>query len=53
MVEVIKIDNSSIGLRIDRWIKKNLIKIPQSLIEKDLRNGRIKVNKKKLKAHIN
>ena len=50
MVEVIKIDNSSIGLRIDRWIKKNLIKIPQSLIEKDLRNGRIKVNKKKIKS---
>ena len=33
-------------LRIDRWIKKNLSKIPQSLIEKDLRNGKIKVNKK-------
>ena len=50
MVEVIKIDNSSIGLRIDKWIKTNLIKIPQSLIEKDLRNGRIKVNKKKIKS---
>ncbi len=50
MVEVIKIDNSSIGLRIDRWIKTNLIKIPQSLIEKDLRNGKIKVNKKKIKS---
>ena len=50
MVEVIKIDNSSIGLRIDKWIKTNLIKIPQSLIEKDLRNGKIKVNKKKIKS---
>ena len=50
MVEVIKIDNSSIGLRIDKWIKINLIKIPQSLIEKDLRNGKIKVNKKKIKS---
>ena len=47
MVEVIKIDNSSVGLRIDKWIKINLTKIPQSLIEKDLRNGKIKVNKKK------
>ena len=46
MVEVIKIDNSSIGLRIDKWIKNKLNKIPQSLIEKDLRNGKIKVNKK-------
>ena len=25
MLEVIKIDNSSSGLRIDRWIKINLI----------------------------
>jgi len=50
MPEVIKIDNSSIGLRIDKWIKINLTKIPQSLIEKDLRNGKIKVNKKKVKS---
>ena len=50
MVEVIKIDNSSVDLRIDRWIKNNLTKIPQSLIEKDLRNGKIKINKKKVKS---
>ena len=50
---MIKIDKSSIDLRIDRWIKINLNKIPQSLIEKDLRKGKIKVNKKKLKVHIN
>ena len=50
MLEVIKINISSVGLRIDRWIKNNLIKIPQSLIEKDLRNGKIKVNKKKVKS---
>ena len=50
MTKVITIDNSSIGLRIDRWIKINLIKIPQSLIEKDLRKGKIKVNNKKTKS---
>tara|TARA_B100000029_G_scaffold503982_1_gene581989 strand:- start:2829 stop:3734 length:906 start_codon:yes stop_codon:yes gene_type:complete len=50
MLEVIKIDDSSKGLRIDKWIKIHLIKIPQSLIEKDLRNGKIKVNKKKVKS---
>ena len=50
MTKVIKIDNSSIGLRIDRWIKINLNKIPQSLIEKDLRKGKIKVNNKKIKS---
>ena len=47
MLEVVNIKNSSVGLRIDKWIKINLKKIPQSLIEKDLRNGKIKVNKKK------
>ena len=46
MLKVIKIDKSSSGLRIDKWIKINLSKIPQSLIEKDLRKGKVKVNKK-------
>ena len=50
MLEVIEINNSSVGQRIDKWIKANLSKIPQSLIEKDLRNGKIKVNKKKIKS---
>ena len=50
MLEVVNINNSSVGLRIDKWIKINLKKIPQSLIEKDLRNGKIKVNKKKVKS---
>ena len=50
MLEVIKIDDASSGLRIDKWIKLYLTKIPQSLIEKDLRNGKIKVNKKKIKS---
>ena len=34
MLEVFQIDNSSMGLRIDKWIRLNLSKIPQSLIEK-------------------
>tara|TARA_Y100000591_G_scaffold204958_1_gene177449 strand:+ start:148 stop:1053 length:906 start_codon:yes stop_codon:yes gene_type:complete len=50
MLEVIKINNSAVGQRIDKWIKNNLSKIPQSLIEKDLRNGKIKVNRKKVKS---
>ena len=50
MLEVIKIDDTSSGLRIDKWIKLYLTKIPQSLIEKDIRNGKIKVNKKKIKS---
>tara|TARA_B100000579_G_C22813484_1_gene846512 strand:+ start:434 stop:1339 length:906 start_codon:yes stop_codon:yes gene_type:complete len=50
MLEVVDIDKSSVGLRIDRWIKVKINKIPQSLIEKDLRKGKIKVNKKKVKS---
>ena len=37
-------------MRLDRWIRNNIGKIPQSLIEKNLRNGIIKVNKKKAKS---
>ena len=37
-------------MRIDRWIRNNLGKVPQSLIEKNLRNGKIKLNNKKIKS---
>jgi len=37
-------------MRIDRWIRNNLGKIPQGLIEKNLRNGKIKLNFKKVKS---
>ena len=50
MLEVVNINNSSVGLRIDKWIKINLKKIPQSLIEKDLRNGKIKLNGRRVKS---
>ena len=45
-----KIDKKSIGLRIDKWIKQNIGKLPQSLIEKSLRKGKIKLNNKKVKS---
>ena len=32
------------GMRIDRWIRNNITPLPQSLIEKSLRKGKIKVN---------
>tara|TARA_B100002051_G_scaffold267075_1_gene295048 strand:+ start:1676 stop:2590 length:915 start_codon:yes stop_codon:yes gene_type:complete len=38
------------GMRIDRWIKNFIKKIPQSLIEKNLRKGKIKLNGKKVKS---
>ncbi|SVB32747.1 uncharacterized protein METZ01_LOCUS185601, partial [marine metagenome] len=37
-------------MRLDRWIRNNLGKIPQGLIEKNLRNGKIKLNNKKIKS---
>jgi 23S rRNA pseudouridine955/2504/2580 synthase len=37
-------------MRIDRWIRYSIGKIPQSLIEKNLRSGKIKLNKKKIKS---
>ena len=45
-----KIDSSSINMRIDRWIRNNIDNIPQSLVEKNLRIGKIKLNKKKVKS---
>ena len=37
-------------MRIDRWIRNYIGKIPQGLIEKNLRTGKIKLNKKKIKS---
>tara|TARA_B100001121_G_scaffold242908_1_gene217428 strand:- start:52 stop:930 length:879 start_codon:yes stop_codon:yes gene_type:complete len=37
-------------MRLDRWLRNKIGKIPQSLIEKFLRSGKIKINKKKVKS---
>ena len=37
-------------MRIDRWIRNNVAPLPQSLIEKSLRKGKIKVNIKKVNS---
>ena len=44
------VDSNYNQMRLDRWIRNNLGKIPQSLIEKNLRRGKIKVNNKKTKS---
>tara|TARA_Y100001970_G_scaffold69232_1_gene88291 strand:- start:649 stop:1560 length:912 start_codon:yes stop_codon:yes gene_type:complete len=44
------VDVSYEGVRIDKWIRNNLGKVPQGLIEKSLRTGKIKLNKKKIKS---
>ena len=44
------VDTTCNDMRIDRWIRNHIGKIPQSLIEKSLRAGKIKLNKKKIKS---
>jgi len=33
------VDSDYIGSRLDRWIRKKIIDLPQSLIEKNIRKG--------------
>ena len=44
------VDSTCNDMRIDRWIRNSIGKVPQSLIEKNLRSGKIKLNKKKIKS---
>ena len=44
------VDSTCKDMRVDRWIRLKLGKIPQGLIEKYLRSGKIKLNKKKVKS---
>ena len=44
------VDSTCINMRVDRWFRNKLGKIPQGLIEKYLRNGKVKVNNKKTKS---
>ncbi len=50
MKKSFNVDSTFDNMRIDRWIRNNLGSIPQSLIEKGLRSGKIKLNKKKIKS---
>ena len=50
MIKNYIVDSTCNDMRIDRWLRNKLGKIPQSLIEKSLRLGRIKINNKKIKS---
>ena len=50
MIKSINVDAAFSGMRIDRFLRKYYVSIPQSLIEKSLRSGKIKLNKKKIKS---
>ena len=45
MKKTFHVEKSYDNCRIDRWVRNNFKKIPQSLLEKNLRKGKIKVNK--------
>ena len=44
------VDSTCDDMRIDRWTRLKIGKIPQGLIEKYLWSGKIKINKKKIKS---
>ena len=44
------VEEDFINTRLDKWFKKKVYDVPQSFIEKNLRTGNIKVNKKKNKS---
>jgi 23S rRNA pseudouridine955/2504/2580 synthase len=46
------VDSTCNDMRIDRWTRLKIGKIPQGLIEKYLRSGKIKINKKKIKSSV-
>ena len=50
MVKNYIVDSTCNNMRLDRWIRSTLGRIPQGLIEKSLRSGKIKVNRKKVKS---
>ena len=50
MIKSFTVDSACNNMRLDRWLRNKLGNIPQGLIEKNLRLGKIKINKKKTKS---
>ena len=50
MIKSFIVDFTYNNMRLDRYLRNKLGKLPQSLIEKSLRSGKIKLNKKKVKS---
>ncbi len=50
MIKTIIVDATCNDMRFDRWLRNKLGNLPQSLIEKSLRAGKIRINKKKIKS---
>ena len=50
MKKTYNVDETSNNMRLDRWIRNNIGNLPQGFIEKNLRNGKIKIKNKKVKS---
>ena len=50
MNKIYQIDSNYTNSRLDRWFRKNVCDVPQSLIEKNIRKGKIKINGKRAKS---
>ena len=50
MKKTYNVDAAYNNMRIDRWVRNNIGNIPQGFLEKSLRNGKIKINRKKIKS---
>ena len=50
MKNIFQIKSDFENSRLDRWFKKNISDVPQSLIEKNIRKGKIKINNKREKS---
>ena len=50
MIKTLVVDSTYNNMRLDRFLRNKLGKIPQGLIEKKLRIGKIKLNRKKAKS---
>ena len=52
MIKNLVVDSTYDKMRLDRFLRNKLGKLPQGLIEKNLRTGKIKLNKKKTKSSV-
>ncbi len=50
MPKIITVEKDYHNSRFDKWFKNTVIDLPQSLVEKILRQNKIKINKKKIKS---
>ena len=52
MIKSYIVNSTYNNMRLDRWLRNKIGNLPQSLIEKSLRSGKIKINRKKAKSSL-